>query len=117
ELVQRAHRPRAALHRRRRGVTRLALCAPSSTTAMAEDVALALELARTSPDLFEVAATYDLEDFRVAVEHARPARTPRNGVALRLVGRGGISAVGEQGVARVLGHGRRDEHVARPRGQ
>ncbi|MFF8670181.1 zinc-binding dehydrogenase [Streptomyces sp. NPDC015242] len=42
----------------------------------AQDVAFALDLARNTPDLLEVAATYDLADFRAAVEHARrPAKT------------------------------------------
>lgn len=37
----------------------------------AQDVAFALDLARTTPDLLEVAARYDLADFKAAVEHAR----------------------------------------------
>lgn len=42
----------------------------------AQDVAFALDLARNTPDLLEVAAGYDLADFEAAIEHARrPART------------------------------------------
>ncbi|MGA5330378.1 hypothetical protein ACPCJT_29600 [Streptomyces griseoincarnatus] len=37
----------------------------------AEDVAFAVDLARTSPELLEVAARYDLADVKAAVEHAR----------------------------------------------
>ena len=43
-------------------------------------VALAVELARASLDLFTVAGTYDLEDFSDAVEHA--ARPGRRGAVL-----------------------------------
>ena len=42
----------------------------------AEDVAFALELAQDTPNLLEVAASYDLADFKAAVEHARrPAKS------------------------------------------
>ncbi|NLU75243.1 zinc-binding dehydrogenase [Streptomyces sp. HNM0575] len=42
----------------------------------AQDVAFAQDLARNTPDLLEVAASYDLADFEAAIEHARrPART------------------------------------------
>ncbi|MEU6546756.1 zinc-binding dehydrogenase [Streptomyces sp. NPDC046859] len=37
----------------------------------AQDIAFALELAQSTPELFEVAARYDLADFKAAVEHAR----------------------------------------------
>ncbi|MFD5376681.1 hypothetical protein ACFWJE_20065 [Streptomyces griseoincarnatus] len=37
----------------------------------AEDVAFAVDLACTSPELLEVAARYDLADVKAAVEHAR----------------------------------------------
>ncbi|MFG3258476.1 zinc-binding dehydrogenase [Streptomyces sp. NPDC048172] len=41
----------------------------------AQDVAFAQDLARNTPDLLEVAADYDLADFKAAVEHARrPAK-------------------------------------------
>lgn len=42
----------------------------------AQDVAFALDLARNTPDLLEVAASYDLADFKAAIEHARrPAKS------------------------------------------
>ncbi|MER8222579.1 zinc-binding dehydrogenase [Streptomyces sp. NPDC094143] len=42
----------------------------------AQDVAFAVDLARNTPDLLEVAASYDLADFRAAIEHARrPAKS------------------------------------------
>ncbi|MEK8174498.1 zinc-binding dehydrogenase [Streptomyces sp. M19] len=42
----------------------------------AQDVAFALELAQSTPDLLEVAASYDLADFKAAIEHARrPAKS------------------------------------------
>nr|WP_325120070.1 zinc-binding dehydrogenase [Streptomyces sp. GMR22] len=42
----------------------------------AQDVAFALDLAQNTPDLLEVAASYDLADFKAAIEHARrPAKT------------------------------------------
>ncbi|MFI2230436.1 zinc-binding dehydrogenase [Nocardia testacea] len=41
-----------------------------------QDVAFAQELAQSRPDLLEVAAGYDLADFKAAVEHARrPAKS------------------------------------------
>lgn len=41
----------------------------------AEDLAFALELGRTIPELFDVAATYDLADYQAAVaEVGRPGR-------------------------------------------
>ncbi|RII17130.1 Mycocerosic acid synthase [Streptomyces sp. YIM 130001] len=41
-----------------------------------QDVAFALDLAQSTPDLFEVADRYDLADFKTAVEHARrPAKS------------------------------------------
>ncbi|MDX3359096.1 MULTISPECIES: zinc-binding dehydrogenase [Streptomyces] len=46
----------------------------------AQDVAFALDLARTTPDLLEVAARYDLADFKAAVEHAR--RPSKSGTVL-----------------------------------
>ncbi|MGS2591054.1 hypothetical protein [Streptomyces hebeiensis] len=42
----------------------------------AQDVAFAQDLAQNTPDLLEVAASYDLADFKAAVEHARrPAKS------------------------------------------
>ncbi|MFJ9159365.1 alcohol dehydrogenase catalytic domain-containing protein [Streptomyces griseoviridis] len=42
----------------------------------AQDVAFAQELARSRPDLLEVAGSYDLADFKAAIEHARrPAKS------------------------------------------
>ncbi|MGA5806316.1 alcohol dehydrogenase catalytic domain-containing protein [Streptomyces cellulosae] len=46
----------------------------------AEDVAFAVDLARTSPELLEVAARYDLADVKAAVEHAR--RPGKSGTVL-----------------------------------
>ncbi|RPK83897.1 Phthiocerol synthesis polyketide synthase type I PpsC [Streptomyces sp. ADI97-07] len=46
----------------------------------AQDIAFALDLARSSPDLFEVAADYDLADFKAAIEHAR--RPGKSGTVL-----------------------------------
>lgn len=46
----------------------------------AEDVAFAVRLAATAPELFEVAARYDLADFAKAVDHVR--RPGRNGTVL-----------------------------------
>ncbi|MCS7480400.1 alcohol dehydrogenase catalytic domain-containing protein [Umezawaea endophytica] len=46
----------------------------------AEDVAFATTLAVTSPDLFEVAADYDLADFAKAVDHVR--RPGKSGTVL-----------------------------------
>ncbi|MDT6987246.1 alcohol dehydrogenase catalytic domain-containing protein [Streptomyces lusitanus] len=46
----------------------------------AEDLAFAVDLARTSPELLEVAARYDLADVKAAVEHAR--RTGKSGTVL-----------------------------------
>ncbi|MFJ8921915.1 zinc-binding dehydrogenase [Streptomyces sp. NPDC102415] len=42
----------------------------------AEDVAFAQNLAQNTPDLLDVAASYDLADFKAAIEHARrPAKS------------------------------------------
>ncbi|WP_391858612.1 zinc-binding dehydrogenase [Streptomyces rugosispiralis] len=42
----------------------------------AQDVAFAQDLAQNTPDLLEAAASYDLADFKAAVEHARrPAKS------------------------------------------
>jgi len=42
----------------------------------AEDVAFAQDLAQSTPDLLDVAASYDLADFKPAIEHARrPAKS------------------------------------------
>jgi NADPH:quinone reductase-like Zn-dependent oxidoreductase len=42
----------------------------------AEDVAFALEVAQERPELLEVAGSYDLADFKAAIEHARrPGKT------------------------------------------
>lgn len=42
----------------------------------AKDIAFAQDLAQNTPELLEVAASYDLADFKAAVEHARrPAKT------------------------------------------
>jgi NADPH:quinone reductase-like Zn-dependent oxidoreductase len=42
----------------------------------AQDVAFAQDLARSAPDLLDVAARYDLADFKAAIEHVRrPGRT------------------------------------------
>ncbi len=42
----------------------------------AQDVAFTQDLARSTPDLLDVAASYDLADFEAAIEHARrPARS------------------------------------------
>ncbi len=42
----------------------------------ARDIAFAVDLAQTSPESLEVAARYDLADFKAAVEHARrPAKS------------------------------------------
>ncbi|MEU0301813.1 zinc-binding dehydrogenase [Streptomyces sp. NPDC006175] len=42
----------------------------------AEDVAFARDLAQNTPDLLDVAACYDLADFKAAIEHARrPAKS------------------------------------------
>ncbi|MBB4787054.1 zinc-binding dehydrogenase [Streptomyces rapamycinicus] len=42
----------------------------------AQDVAFAQDLAQNTPDLLEVAASYDLADFKPAIEHARrPAKS------------------------------------------
>ncbi|MFE9686570.1 alcohol dehydrogenase catalytic domain-containing protein [Streptomyces sp. NPDC006285] len=46
----------------------------------AEDVAFAARLAATTPDLFEVAADYDLADFAKAVDHVR--RPGKSGTVL-----------------------------------
>ncbi|MEU1924386.1 zinc-binding dehydrogenase [Streptomyces albogriseolus] len=46
----------------------------------AEDLAFAVDLARTSPELLEVAARYDLADVKAAVEHAR--RPGKSGTVL-----------------------------------
>ncbi|MFE7030034.1 alcohol dehydrogenase catalytic domain-containing protein [Streptomyces sp. NPDC057621] len=46
----------------------------------AEDVAFAADLAASAPDLFEVAARYDLADFAKAVDHAR--RPGKSGTVL-----------------------------------
>ncbi|WP_435195196.1 zinc-binding dehydrogenase [Streptomyces sp. NRRL F-5630] len=46
----------------------------------AEDVAFATRLAATAPDLFEVAARYDLAEFPKAVDHVR--RTGKSGTVL-----------------------------------
>ncbi|MGA5080216.1 zinc-binding dehydrogenase [Streptomyces griseoincarnatus] len=51
-----------------------------TTGQRAEDVAFAVDLARTSPELLEVAARYDLADVRAAVEHAR--RPGKSGTVL-----------------------------------
>ena len=48
-------------------------------------MAFAIGLARTRPDLFEVAAAYDLEEFARAVEHA--ARPGRRGTVLLISSR------------------------------
>ncbi|MCM3301598.1 alcohol dehydrogenase catalytic domain-containing protein [Streptomyces pseudogriseolus] len=46
----------------------------------AEDLAFAVDLARTSPELLEVAARYDLADVKAAVKHAR--RPGKSGTVL-----------------------------------
>ncbi|MEU6533521.1 zinc-binding dehydrogenase [Streptomyces sp. NPDC046928] len=46
----------------------------------AQDVAFALDLAQNTPELFEVAARYDLADVNAAVEHAR--RPGKSGTVL-----------------------------------
>ncbi|MFJ1998734.1 zinc-binding dehydrogenase [Streptomyces asiaticus] len=46
----------------------------------AQDVAFAQDLAQSTPDLLEVAASYDLADFKAAVEHAR--RPGKSGTVL-----------------------------------
>ncbi|BBJ46972.1 hypothetical protein SSPO_096900 [Streptomyces antimycoticus] len=46
----------------------------------AEDVAFAARLAATAPELFEVAAGYDLADFAKAVDHVR--RPGKSGTVL-----------------------------------
>ncbi|KAB2971018.1 zinc-binding dehydrogenase [Streptomyces sp. SS1-1] len=46
----------------------------------AQDVAFALDLARNTPELFEVAARYDLADVEAAVEHVR--RPGKSGTVL-----------------------------------
>jgi NADPH:quinone reductase-like Zn-dependent oxidoreductase len=46
----------------------------------AEDIAFATRLARTAPELFEVAAGYDLADFAKAVDHVR--RPGKSGTVL-----------------------------------
>ncbi|MGW1474370.1 zinc-binding dehydrogenase [Streptomyces olivaceus] len=46
----------------------------------AQDVAFAQDLARSTPDLLQVAGSYDLADFKAAVEHAR--RPGKSGTVL-----------------------------------
>ncbi|WP_245880712.1 zinc-binding dehydrogenase [Streptomyces zhaozhouensis] len=60
----------------------------------ARDVAFARDLARRSPELFEVAASYDLADFEAAVEHAR--RPAKSGTVLLTTAR---TAASEQPTA------------------
>ncbi|MFI8166124.1 zinc-binding dehydrogenase [Streptomyces sp. NPDC085931] len=59
----------------------------------AEDVAFAVDLARNTPELLEVAASYDLADFKAAIEHAR--RPAKSGTVLLTTPRATDSGQGD----------------------
>ncbi|MFF4977360.1 alcohol dehydrogenase catalytic domain-containing protein [Streptomyces sp. NPDC001083] len=63
-----------------RGTSVLQWTASRTPGERAEDVAFAARLAATAPELFEVAAGYDLADFAQAVDHAR--RPGKSGTVL-----------------------------------